>query len=70
MSATSVHDSPMDATRHAIPNSPRLYPAFELGWIHGKPGFATGLDAEPESITDSRTLLLPSAVWSRPRTST
>ena len=47
MSTTPMHDSTMDSTPHAIVNSPRLYLAFESGWVHWKLAFATGLDAEP-----------------------
>ena len=32
MSATPTHDLTTGSTRHAIPNSPRLYLFFELGW--------------------------------------
>ena len=43
MSATPISDSTKASTRHATPNSPRLYLAFELGWSHWKLGFARGL---------------------------
>ena len=44
MSATPTHDLTTDSTRQAIPNSPRLYLAFELGWNQWKLGFAPGLE--------------------------
>ena len=47
MSATPIHDYTTASTRHATPNSPRLYLAFELGWSDWRLGFATGLDAKP-----------------------
>ena len=49
MSATPIHDLTTDSTRHAIPNSPRLYLTFELGRNQWKLGSVNGLDAKPNS---------------------
>jgi hypothetical protein len=40
MPTIPTHDSTTDSTRQAIPNSPQLHLAFELGWNQWKLGIA------------------------------
>ena len=68
MSATTTDDSTKDSTRRATIDSPRMYPAFELGWSKWKPGFAAGLNSKPWRRTiPTRDLIAPQEVIAKAR---